>query len=60
MTNMNQIIISVLQRKALDGKTKTKHSQLGLLYSAKHFVMYCNNGTIDLHFWCKHYKSICG
>ena len=31
-------------------KTKTKHPQLGLLYSAKHFAMHCGNATIDQHF----------
>ena len=54
MTNMNGIIISVLQRKALERqyvwKIKTKTLKLGLLYSAKHFAMHCGNATIDQHF----------
>ena len=56
MTNMNGIIIFVLQRKAVErqyvwkNKTKTKNPQLGLLYGAKHFAMHCGNTTIDQHF----------
>ena len=56
MTNMNGIIISVIQRKALERqyvwkiKTKPKNPQLGLLYSAKHFAMHCGNATIEQHF----------
>ena len=49
MTNINGIIISVLQRKCtstqgfrkaicVEIKTKTKNPRLGLLYSAKHLV----------------------
>ena len=66
LTNMNGIIIPVLQRKALERqyvwklKIKTKHPQLGLLYSAKHFVLHCGNVTIDQHFWYKRFESICG
>ena len=66
MTNMNEIIIPVLQRKALERqyvwklKIKTKHPQLGLPYSAKHFAMHCGNANIDQHFWYKHFKSIWG
>ena len=50
MKNMNAIIISVLERRALERqyvwKIKTKNPHLGLLYSAKHFVMHCGNVTI--------------
>ena len=66
MTNVNGNIISVLQRKALEKQyvwkinTKTKHSQLGLLYNAEHFAMRCGNVTNDQNFWYKHFKSIWG
>ena len=62
MTHMNGIFISVLQRKALERqyvwkiKTKTKNPQLGLVYSAKHFAIYCGNATIDQHFWYKRFE----
>ena len=52
MTNMNGIIISVLQCKALERfyvwliKAKTKNPQLGLLYSAKHFAIHCGNAAM--------------
>ena len=47
MTNVNGIIICTSKqgfRKAtcVENKTETKHPQLGLLYSAKHFAMYCD------------------
>ena len=56
MTSMNGIIISVLQRKALEMKyvwkikTNAKNPQLVLLYSAKHFAMHCDHATIDKNF----------
>ena len=69
MTIMNGIIISILQLKALERKyvwkikTKDENPQLGLLYSAKHFAMHCDNATIDKHFKYnkyKHFKRIWG
>ena len=61
-THERKKIISVLQRKSLERqylwkiKTNTKNPQLGLVYSAKHFAMYCGNATIDQHFWYKRFK----
>ena len=53
LTNVNGIIICTSTqgfRKATCVKkttTETKHPQLGLLYSVKHFAMYYANATTD-------------